>query len=82
MKRYKQENSQQIKQFLDGIRDDFQVTYVNNLASQGLPWGNTLLETLCDLEGAKEQKDILKFPLDKEDIVSLRKSRYKDFICL
>jgi len=77
IKRYKQENSQQIKQFVDGIGDDFRVTYVDNLAFQGLPWGDTLLETLCDLGGTTEQKDILlkmqTLPLSKEDIVSLRK---------
>ena len=50
---------------------------MDNLASQGLPWCDTLLETLCDLESAREQKAILlkmqTLALNKEDIVSLRK---------
>lgn len=78
MKRYKQENSQQIKQFLKEIRNDFDVTYVDNLASQGVPWGDTLLETLCDLGVDSEYKDVFikmqSLPLSQKDLTLLKKA--------
>ena len=77
VKRGKQENSQQIKQFLDRVGEDFKVTYVEDLASQGLAWGDTLLETLVDL-GTTEYKEIFtkmqKVSLSQEDVILLRKA--------
>lgn len=43
IKKDNQQTSQQIKEFLDGIGQDFHVTYVDDLASQGVPWGDSLL---------------------------------------
>ena len=57
VKKDKQENSQHIKQFLDKVGEDFKVTYVEDLASQGLAWGDNLLETLVDF-GTTEYKEI------------------------
>ncbi len=56
--RHKQENSRQIRQFLDRVGKDFHVTYVDDLATHGVPWGNTLLETLVDLGSTTEYRDI------------------------
>ncbi len=75
-KKDNQQTSQKIKELLDKVGQDFDVTYVDDLASQGVPWGDSLLETLCDLVITLEERDVLTkmqtLPLSKEDVVSLR----------
>ena len=77
IKKSKQENSQQIKQFLDKVGEDFKVIYVEDLASQGLAWSDSLLETLVDL-GTTEYGEIFskmeKVPLSREDVILLKKA--------
>lgn len=77
VKKGRQENSQQIKQFLDQVSEDFEVTYVEDLASPELAWGDSLLETLVDL-GTTKYKEIFtkmqKVSLNQEDVVLLRKA--------
>ena len=51
--KHKQENSKQIKQFLNKIGNNFHVTYVDDLASHGVAWGDKILETLVDLGSTK-----------------------------
>ena len=59
VKRENQENSKQFVRFVEEVGNDFDVIYVDNLASQGLPWGDNLIETLCGLESATEHQDVL-----------------------
>lgn len=53
------------------------MTLVNDLSSQGLAWGDTLIETLCDLTINAEERDFLEKmqtqALEKQDVVTLKK---------
>jgi integrase/recombinase XerD len=78
VKRENQENSKQFVRFVEEVGNDFDVIYVDNLASQGLPWGDNLIETLCGLESATEHQDVLakmqNLPLTQEDVTMLRRA--------
>ena len=78
VKRYRQENSSQIKEFLKEIEKDFDVTYLDDLASKGLPWADTLIDTLLDVGGGTEEQEavnrLLTTALSKDNIVFLRKA--------
>lgn len=77
VKREGQESSQQMKGFFSKISQDFDVTYVDDLTSRGVAWGDSLIETLCDLPTTREEKNLFTkmetLPLSKEDVVSLKK---------
>ena len=75
--RYKQENSKQIKQFLDKISKDFDVIYEDDLAIHGVSWANTLLETLVDLGSTTEYSNIFTkmqtLPVTKQNFPVLKR---------
>lgn len=78
IKRYKQENSKQIKGLLGQISNDFHITYVDNLPSQGVVWEDTLLKTLANLEDTPKYRHIfekmLTLSLTKKDVILLKEA--------
>jgi hypothetical protein len=77
VKRKHQFASKQIKQLLSKAEEDFHVTLVDDLQSQGLPWGDRLIDTLSRLP--VDTDEYLLFEkmeteiLSKEDVVELKK---------
>ncbi|BDA51804.1 hypothetical protein COCOBI_pt-0880 (chloroplast) [Coccomyxa sp. Obi] len=82
VRRDKQQGSQDFKDFLDGMVDDFNVILVDDAPSQGLPWAENLLENLCDpdkaMRNVKLFRKALTEVLTKEDVKDLRDARKEE----